>query len=181
MKVLVIGGTGFIGKAIAYEAVKRGFSVDVLGIKTLSNSEMNPDIEYLQADITNPNVHYTAETKKYDYVINAGGYINHSKFSQGGDKVLDQHLLGVMNLVKALDRSNLKKFVQIGSSDEYGNTLAPQSEESRESPISPYSLGKAASTHFLQMLNVTEGLPTTTIRLFLCYGPGQDRARFKFT
>ena len=59
MKVLVIGGTGFIGKAIAYEAVKRGLSVDVLGIKTLSNSEMNPDIEYLQADITNPDELYS--------------------------------------------------------------------------------------------------------------------------
>ena len=48
----------------------------------------------------------------------------------------------------------------------------------RESPISPYSLGKVASTQFLQMLNRTEGFPAVILRLFLVYGPSQDHKRF---
>ena len=70
------------------------------------------------------------------------------------------------------------RFVQIGSSDEYGNIKAPQHEESREHPISPYSIGKLASTQFLQMLHRTEGFPAVILRPFLIYGPGQDNKRF---
>jgi nucleoside-diphosphate-sugar epimerase len=71
----------------------------------------------------------------------------------------------------------LRSFVNIGSSDEYGRTPAPQVESQREAAISPYSLGKVAATHFLQMLHRTEDFPSTTLRLFLTYGPGQDMRR----
>ena len=62
--------------------------------------------------------------------------------------------------------------------NEYGNAKAPQHEGLREQPISPYSLAKVSSTHFLQMLHCTEGFPSVVIRLFLTYGPGQDKGRF---
>jgi nucleoside-diphosphate-sugar epimerase len=39
-------------------------------------------------------------------------------------------------------------------------------------------MGKAAATHLLEMLYRTEGFPSTTLRLFLTYGPGQDASRF---
>jgi nucleoside-diphosphate-sugar epimerase len=88
------------------------------------------------------------------------------------------HFGGVQNILQSVNLDSLKRFVQIGSSDEYGNLSAPQTEDMRESPISPYSLGKAASTQLLQMLYSTEGLPTVILRLFLVYGPGQDLRRF---
>ena len=84
----------------------------------------------------------------------------------------------MQNLLETIPRQNLKRFVHIGSSDEYGNVPAPQHEDLREQPISPYSLAKVASTHFLQMLHRTENYPVVTLRLFLTYGPGQDTARF---
>jgi nucleoside-diphosphate-sugar epimerase len=84
----------------------------------------------------------------------------------------------MLKLVEFLHRDVLESFVNIGSSDEYGNTPAPQVETRREAPISPYSMGKTAATHFLQMLHRTESFPATTLRLFLTYGPGQDGRRF---
>jgi hypothetical protein len=53
-----------------------------------------------------------------------------------------------------------------------------QTETQREAPISPYATGKVAATHLLEMLYLTEGFPSTTLRLFLTYGPGQDSRRF---
>ena len=70
------------------------------------------------------------------------------------------------------------RFINIGSSDEYGDAKAPQSESTRERPISPYSAAKVATAHFLQMLHKTDGFPGVSLRLFLCYGPGQDPKRF---
>ena len=80
--------------------------------------------------------------------------------------------------MKILPRRRLKRFVQIGSSDEYGNATAPQHEDQREHAISPYSFAKVACTHFLQMLNRSENFPAVTLRLFLTYGPGQGINRF---
>ena len=77
-----------------------------------------------------------------------------------------------------MDWSTLKRFVQIGSSDEYGCLPAPQSENMRESPISSYSFGKLAATNLLQMLWRTEKLPVVILRLFLVYGEGQNDERF---
>ena len=88
------------------------------------------------------------------------------------------HFTALQNLLEVIPRGKLKRFVQIGSSDEYGNASAPQHETLREQPISPYSLAKVASTHFLQMLHLTENFPAVTLRLFLTYGPGQDTGRF---
>ena len=97
---------------------------------------------------------------------------------EGGRNIIDTHFIGVQNLIQVIDWYELKRFVQIGSSDEYGNLPAPQSEEMREGPISSYSLGKLASTQLLQMLYRTVKLPAVTLRLFLVYGPGQDEKRF---
>jgi len=88
-------------------------------------------------------------------------------YSEGGRKHLEEHFTSLKNLIEILPRDHLKAFIQIGSSDEYGNAPAPQHEGLRESPISPYSIGKVAATHFLQMLHRTENFPATILRLFL--------------
>ncbi len=175
--ILVIGGTGFIGSAIVRHAVSLGWDVDSLGLSLPDFKKKIAGVNYLKADITKIDT-LSVLKKRYEYVVNTGGYIDHSPFSEGGDKVIESHFLGLQNLLKVINRENLIRFIQIGSSDEYGNTEAPQSEETREEPISPYSAAKVASTQLLQMLYRTEDLPSVTLRLFLCYGPGQDRSRF---
>ena len=114
----------------------------------------------------------------FEYVINCAGYIDHTHFTKGGRNSFDNHFLLVLNLIEIIDRDVLKKFVNLGSSDEYGSALAPQNELQREQPISPYALGKVASTHLLQVLHKTENFPATIVRLFLAYGPGQNQQRF---
>ncbi len=178
-KLLIVGGTGFIGRNLTLNAIKYGFNTTVLSLNVPADEVMVKDADYLQADITNfAQLREHLSTTTFDYVVNLSGYINHCDFLEGGRQVIDIHFSGVQNLLQSLDWSALKRFVQIGSSDEYGNMPAPQTEEMRESPISPYSLGKVASTQLLQMLHRTEDFPAVIMRLFLVYGPGQDNKRF---
>ena len=178
-RLLIIGGTGFIGRNLSLSAVKQGYKVVVLSLHSPNVEKRVNNVEYLQADISC----FTELKEKigddnFEYIVNLSGYINHCNFSDGGKKVIDVHFGGVQNILQSVNLDSLKRFVQIGSSDEYGNLSAPQTEDMRESPISPYSLGKVASTQLLQMLYSTEGLPTVILRLFLVYGPGQDLRRF---
>jgi len=176
--LLVIGGTGFIGHHLLRASHQRGWKVTSVSLNSPTKERFVDDVCYLNFDVTDRGLVKKYLDKDFDYVVNLGGYINHKLFKDGGRNLIDTHFITIQNLVEVLPRNKLKRFVQIGSSDEYGNAPAPQNEKMREQPISPYSLAKVASTHFLQMLNSTEKFPATTLRLFLTYGPGQDKERF---
>jgi len=177
--LLVVGGTGFIGRGVVIHALKNGFITTVLSLHPPKEDNMVDGANYLQADVSDlSHLKEILNPNTFSYVINLSGYIDHSGFLDGGQHVVSAHFNGVQNLLQVLDWSSIKRFVQIGSSDEYGDQSAPQSEKLRESPISPYSFAKVASTQLLQMLSRTEGFPAVVLRLFLVYGTGQDDKRF---
>jgi nucleoside-diphosphate-sugar epimerase len=176
-RLLILGGTGFIGRHLCLNARDAGYAVTSLSLKPGAGG--TPGIRYVYGDVTDPvSLSSALGSGQFEYVINSSGYIDHRHFNNGGRALIRGHFDGVQNLVEKLDRNCLVRFVQLGSSDEYGNLPAPQNENMRECPIAPYSLAKLATTHFLQMLWRTEAFPALTIRLFLTFGPGQDSKRF---
>ena len=176
-RLLVVGGSGFIGSHLLATA-RNDWQVTSVSLNPPSPKRFVSSVKYLQLDLTDFDAVRATLVEDYDYVVNLGGYIDHTLFEHGGRTLIDAHFCALQNLIAILSRKSLKRFVQIGSSDEYGNSPAPQCEELREQPNSPYSLAKVASTHFLQMLHSTEGYPGVVLRLFLTYGPSQDEKRF---
>jgi nucleoside-diphosphate-sugar epimerase len=176
--LLVIGGTGFIGHYLLRLVRQKGWKTTSVSLNPPTEERFVDDVHYLHFDLTDRTLVKNHLDKDFNYVVNLGGYINHQLFKDGGRNLINVHFATLQNLVEVLPRSRLKRFVQIGSSDEYGDAPAPQHENLREQSISPYALGKVAATHFLQMLHRTENFPAVTLRLFLTYGPGQDSGRF---
>ncbi len=176
IRLLVVGGSGFIGRHIIRRAIALGWAVTSLSLRRCTDG--GREVRCLHADLTDRVALADAlRGIEFEYVVNCGGYIDHTAFFRGGRRALESHFEAVLNVVEALERRSLRAFVNIGSSDEYGTNPAPQVETQRESPIAPYSAAKVAATHFLQMLHRTEDFPATTLRLFLTYGPGQDARR----
>lgn len=177
--LLVIGGTGFIGKFVVKEAVTRKYKVTVISLNKPAIENQILNVEYLSADIKNlKELQGVLEEKDFHYVINLGGYIDHSNFLNGGREVMNAHYLSVLNILEVINWKALKSFVQIGSSNEYGDIKPPQKEDSKERPISPYSLAKVAASQTLQMLHKVNDFPAIVVRIFLVYGPGQGNERF---
>jgi nucleoside-diphosphate-sugar epimerase len=176
--LLVVGGTGFIGHHLLKTAIAKGCTVTSVSLSKPTKGRFVDGVRYLHFDLTEQRQIEKHIDEKFEYIVNLGGYVNHQLFKDGGRHVIDEHFSAIQNLLEIIPNADLKRFVQIGSSDEYGNANAPQSEELRENPISPYSLAKVSSTHFLQMLQRTENFPAVILRLFLTYGPGQNSARF---
>jgi len=177
--ILIVGGSGFIGSHLIMRAVSLDWSVVSLGLSDvkldLDRNKFNHYCVSLNDKAALKEIIYS---KDFDYVINCSGYIDHSGFGDGGEEVFNTHYNGLSNLIAVLNKDKIKNLINIGSSDEYGSCTAPQREDLREQPISPYSLAKVFSSHLLRLLNISEGLPSTTVRLFLVYGPHQDDGRF---
>ena len=176
--LLIIGGTGFIGHHLALKGVKIFSKVTSISLNPPTKTRKVSGVNYIQLDLSKTENVNSFKWEDYEYVINLVGYIGHDLFVNGGRKYIDQHFTSLMNILETLPRKKIKKFIQIGSSDEYGDNTSPQNEIYREQPISPYSFSKVAATYFLQMLSKTENFPSLIVRLFLTYGPGQNNLRF---
>lgn len=176
LSILVIGGTGFIGQHLLQSPELSTCNLFSLSIRPKQFE--NQSVSYFYGNDINSSCLDSLFSIKFDYIVNLGGYINHSPYFNGGSSVISNHHSFLCDLLNRLDLSSLKRFVQIGSSDEYGLSPSPQHEFQREMPISPYSFAKVANTHFLQMLYRTVDFPAVILRVFLAYGPKQSTARF---
>lgn len=178
-KILVAGGSGFIGANLIKELISSGNEIiSISKNKPLKKKELEK-VKYIFHDLTRP---LSKDIFKYlsdvQYIVNCSGYVDHSSFLNGGKNVLKDHFESTFNLTNLAINLKVESFIQIGSSDEYGENNSPISESIRESPISPYALGKVSSTHYLQQCFRQGLLNTVVIRPFLVYGEGQNKNRF---
>ena len=175
--ILIIGGTGFIGTNLTKKVLKLGWDVTCLSLIKKNNYLVHKNLKYIYCDFTKNISLKRKLNKSFDYVVNLGGYIDHSKFFKKGKSIINAHFFSTINIILSLNRKNLKRYLHIGTCDEYGRNISPIKETFREDPISSYALGKLASIKLLVMLNKTENFPCTILRIFLAYGPHQKNDR----
>lgn len=176
-KLLVIGGTGFIGTNLLKKANELNFETYSLSTKEPPNTNYVKNTRYFFIDNKKKNNFKNIFENNFQYVVNLAGYIDHRSIKDGGFSIIINQINLLNNIISHIRNKDLIKFVQVGSSDEYGMNKSPLNEKVRENPISPYSLGKVFNAHYLQMLNLTENFPIVILRLFLVYGPHQKLDR----
>ena len=131
-------------------------------------------VKYLLCDITNKRLLRKTIKKSFNYVVNLGGYVDHSNKK----KTFESHYTGCKNLTEIFLKKPPSTFVQMGSSTEYGNSKSPQKEDSKCNPKSIYGKAKLSSTIHLINLYRKKKFPSVVLRLYLAYGPKQDLNRF---
>jgi len=175
--LLVIGGTGFIGYHLVRAAKKRDWEVSSVSLNRPRKHRYVDGVNYITVDIGNLKKLKQKLNGSFTYVVNLGGYVNHSFSRNIEKKMKETHFIGLVNLSKIFLKKKIVKFVQIGSSAEYGKAHAPQNENSECLPNSPYALAKLASTRFLLVLYKSKQFSIIVLRFFQVYGPKQDQNR----
>jgi len=174
--IIIVGGTGFLGYHLAKYFLRKKWNVVSISRKKAKKIRLLNKVKYLFVDITNKRK-LKNKLKKYlnvDYVVNFGGEVEHRNLK----KTFQSHFNGSKNLSEIFVNSKLKKFMQIGSSLEYGNSRSPHKENYAIQPKSNYSRAKSLASKNLISLYKTKKFPIAIIRPYQVYGPHQDFNRF---
>ena len=175
IKILIPGGTGFLGYHLALFCKKKGWIIHSLSQFKPKKNRKVPGVKYIFCDIRNKKRLKDKLNNYYDYIVNFSGYVDHSK----NKSITKIHFQGCKNLVSNFQNNKPRKFIQIGSSIEYGKRKSPQKEISirKIDTLSVYGNAKLKSTLFLLSLFKKQSFPSTILRLYLVYGPNQDNNR----
>ena len=172
--ILIVGGTGFIGYHLAKKSLKKGWQVTSISSRRPRKKRYLPKVKYILCDITKKKSLRKNIQKPFSYVVNLGGYVDHSNRK----KIFASHYIGCKNLTEIFLKKTPIAFVQMGSSAEYGNVISPQKENAKCNPKSVYGQAKLLSSTYLIDLFKKQKFPSTILRLYNTYGPRQDLNRF---
>ncbi len=167
--ILITGGTGFIGFHLIKRCLKNNFNVTSISTKRPKKISSFRKVRYITCDIRNKTILKKKIKGNFDYIVNLGGYVDHSKLK----KTFSSHFKGCVNLADIFKNKKISHFIQIGSGLEYGNISSPQKENFKCFPKSNYGLAKFESSKYLLNLNKVYNFPCTIIRLYQAYGPNQ--------
>ena len=171
-KLLVIGGTGFLGSHVCREAIKKDYRVISVSTKK-TKFNLIKKVKYIKCDISNSATIKRKLNFEVDYIINFGGYVDHSD----KNKTYQSHFKGCKNLIDFYQKKKIKKFIQIGSSLEYGKTKSPHKEKTMTKKVillkSIYAKSKLLSTNYCMNAFKKNFFPVIVLRPYLVYGPGQ--------
>ena len=170
---MIIGGTGFIGYYLAKKCLSKKWTVVSFSKNYPKKIRFLNNVNYLTGDLSVKN-DLKIINQTFDYVVNLGGYVDHKNKL----KTYNSHFKGCKNISNFLLNKNIKSFIQLGSSGEYGSVNSPQKESSEGNPKSIYTKAKFLATKHLIKLFNKKNFPVTVLRLYQAYGPKQDVNRF---
>jgi dTDP-glucose 4,6-dehydratase len=184
MKYLIIGGAGVFAMHLIKDLQKLKSTSLIISVGR--SPEREEAFTYLinkkKTNYIYRQIHFTFENDKLirlieryepNYIINFAALAHASSWNDSF-RYYDTNITAVSKLTEFLyNKKYLKQFLQIGSSEIYGATKKPATEQNIPNPTSPYAVSKlAADYHLLSCYNYNN-FPCNIIRPSNCYGPGQ--------
>lgn len=192
MRVLITGGAGFIGSALARHMVATGHAVLTLDALTYAANPASlaalaghPRHQVLKADIRD-GAALTAAFASFrpEWVMHLAAESHVDRSIAAADAFISSNIIGTFTLLEAArahwqalpgDARAAFRFLHV-STDEVFGALGREGQFSETSPYrpsSPYSASKAASDHLARAWHVTYGLPVLVSTASNTYGPRQ--------
>ncbi|APE45116.1 NAD-dependent epimerase [Sulfitobacter alexandrii] len=174
MKVLLIGGCGFIGSHVADCLVEHGIAVRIFDRRLEPFRDPLPRVEYVMGDLTDTAQVFEAMSG-VDAVIHLASTTVPSTSNLDPVADIKGNLISAVRLLEMMRATDIRKIVYLSSGGTvYGiPTTDPVAEAHPLNPISSYGIVKVAIENYMQMENHLHGLQPIVLRASNPYGPRQ--------
>ncbi len=178
-KVVVTGGSGFIGSNLTQELSKENQVTVVDNLSTgylenIQNFINSGDIIFVKGSITDMDL-LQKLFEDVDYIFHQAAIPSVPRSVKDPISSNYTNVNGTLNVLVAARDNNVKKLVYASSSSAYGDTpVLPKSEDMKPCPLSPYAISKLTAEYYCQVFSDVYNLATASLRYFNVFGPRQD-------
>jgi UDP-glucose-4-epimerase GalE len=176
MRILVIGGAGYIGSHAVRLFLARGHEVRVYDNLSMGHRASVPAEHLIVADLADA---HRLDQVLVEYRIEA--VVHFAAFAYVGESVTDpakyyrNNLVNTLTLLDALRRHGIKRFVFSSTCATYGvPQTVPITEDEAQRPINPYGNGKLAVEFALADFAAAYGWGYAALRYFNAAGASPD-------
>jgi UDP-glucose 4-epimerase len=173
-KILITGGSGYIGQVTTLYLLECGYDVWILDNNT---PKVCPDGQFIQCSKTAPDLDDVFQVHHFHAVIHLAALISVGDSVQHPDLYFQNNVLGTRNLLQAMN-GTCKNIVFSSSAAVYGSIGTPATESTETVPTSPYGSGKLQSetdihnsihinSCILRLFNVAGAIPLTSTEHYL--------------
>jgi nucleoside-diphosphate-sugar epimerase len=171
MKILVTGGTGFIGGELIKLLVKDHEVHALVRKDSFANTKLPAEVKKVEGDLLDAMLLEKVAAVEPEIVVNLASFTP-VRFSF--DKSMEYgriNYLGTVNLVEAVRKlPSLKQFVHSSTMESYKAKNSTISEEDALEGGTPYGVSKAAADLFVQVAGKCWNLPYTILRCGNTFG-----------
>ena len=182
-KILVTGGSGFIGSHLVEKLIKLGHQVKTIIPYNIDNSwgwidsfnkNLKNSLNVVTGDVCDTSL-MLKETKKTDIVFHLAALISIPYSYKSPLSYINTNILGSISALEAARISSCELFVNTSTSEVYGSAqYVPIDEKHPLNAQSPYSASKISSDQLVLSYYKSFGTPVTILRPFNTFGPRQS-------
>ena len=175
MRILITGGAGFLGSALANRLVAEGHTVLVLDDLTAGDPRrLAPEVLLTRGDVQDVPTLWTL-LQGVDCVYHLAARVRVPESVYYPSEYNSVNVGGTVALMEAMRVTGVRRVVFTSSAALYGEQAnQPVHEQQTPNPNSPYGVSKLAAEYYVSTLGILYDIETISLRIFNAYGPGQD-------
>jgi UDP-glucose 4-epimerase len=174
MKVLITGGAGFLGSALANRLVAEGHHVRVLDdLSAGDRDRLDAQVAFVRGD-TRDIPKLWSLLRDVDCVYHLAARVSVPQSVLYPVEYNDVNVGGTVSLLTAARDARVRRLIFTSSGAVYGDQeTQPVHESLPLHPETPYAVSKMASEQYVLAIGRLWGIETVILRIFNAYGPGQ--------
>jgi UDP-glucose 4-epimerase len=169
MKILVLGGAGYIGSHAVYQLIDQGYEVVVVdNLQTGHREAIHPQATFYEGDIRNREfLNEVFQKEEIKGVIHFAANSLVGESMENPLKYYDNNVYGTQVLLEAMIAANVKHIVFSSTAATYGEPEAvPITEEMTTAPTNTYGETKLAMEKMMKWCEQAHGLSYVALRYF---------------
>ena len=175
MRILVTGGAGFLGAALANRLAAEDHAVLVLD--DLSNGDatrLDSRISFTKGDVDSVPLLWSL-LQDVDCVYHLAARVSVPQSILYPREYTRVNVGGAVSLMEAMRDTGAGRVVFTSSGAVYGRQARqPVSEDDTPHPDTPYAVSKLSAEQYIHTIGELWGLETVALRIFNAFGPGQS-------